>query len=52
MAAMRTRGVRFYEKGDCSTPVYRIAKLAGELVNLPAALLGRGHDMAAYLRRI
>jgi len=52
VAEIQTRGVRFCEKSNCAAPVYRIAKLAGELVNLPAALLNKGHDMAAYLKRI
>lgn len=51
VAAIHTRGVRFCEKGDCAAPVYRIAKLAGELINLPAALLNKGHDMAVYLKK-
>ena len=51
VAAVRTRGVRFCEKGDCAKPVYRIAKLAGELLNIFAALLNKGHDMAVYLER-
>ncbi|HUW25627.1 MAG TPA: class I SAM-dependent methyltransferase [Gallionella sp.] len=51
VAGIRTRGVRFCEKGDCATPVYRAAKLAGELLNPLAALLDKGGDMAVYLRR-
>ena len=51
VAAVRTRGVRFCEKGDCSKPVYRLAKIAGESLNLVAAALDKGHDMAVYLRR-
>ncbi len=51
VAAVRTRGVRFCEKGDCSKPVYRVAKIAGELLNAFAAGLNKGHDMAVYLRR-
>ena len=51
VVAIHTRGVRFCEKGDCPAPVYRIAKLAGELVNLPASLLNKGHDMAVYLKK-
>ncbi|MBI5437422.1 MAG: class I SAM-dependent methyltransferase [Nitrosomonadales bacterium] len=49
--AIHTRGVRFCEKGDCAGSVYRIAKLAGELVNLLAASLNKGHDMAVYLKK-
>ena len=51
VAAVRTRGVRFCEKGDCAKPAYRIAKLAGEFLNIFAALLNKGHDMAVYLKR-
>jgi SAM-dependent methyltransferase len=51
VAALRTRGVRFCEKGDCAGPVYRIAKLVGELVNIFAVMLDKGHDMAVYLKR-
>lgn len=51
MAAVRTRGVRFCEKGDCANPIYRSAKLAGELLNIFAVLLNKGHDMAVYLKR-
>jgi 2-polyprenyl-3-methyl-5-hydroxy-6-metoxy-1,4-benzoquinol methylase len=51
VADTRTRGVRFYEKGTCVQPVYRIAKLAGELLNIFAVWLDKGHDMAVYLKR-
>lgn len=51
VAAIRTRGVRFCEKGDCAAPVYSAAKLAGELMNPIAAVLDKGSDMAVYLRR-
>lgn len=51
VAAVRTRGVRFCEKEDCTKPVYRIAKLAAELLNVFAALLNKGHDVAVYLKR-
>jgi 2-polyprenyl-3-methyl-5-hydroxy-6-metoxy-1,4-benzoquinol methylase len=51
VAAVRTRGVRFCEKSDCSKPVYRLAKIAGESLNFLAAALDKGHDMAVYLKR-
>lgn len=51
VAAVRTRGVRFFEKGDCSKPVYRLAKIAGESLNFLAVALDKGHDMAVYLRK-
>jgi 2-polyprenyl-3-methyl-5-hydroxy-6-metoxy-1,4-benzoquinol methylase len=52
VAAIRTRGVRFCEKGDCATPIHRIAKLAAEFLNIFAALTNKGHDMAVYLKKI
>lgn len=51
VAAVRTRGVRFCEKSDCSKPAYRLAKIAGESLNFLAAALDKGHDMAVYLRK-
>jgi hypothetical protein len=48
---MQTRNVRFLERGDASGAAYVLAKLASELLNVPARLLGRGHDMLACLRR-
>lgn len=50
--AVDTRGVRFCEKEDCSKAVYRLAKLAGEMLNIFAAMANKGHDMAVYLRKI
>jgi SAM-dependent methyltransferase len=46
--AIETARVRFSEKGDA---LHALAKAAAELLNLPARLAGRGHDMTAYLRR-
>lgn len=51
VTAVHTRRVRFYEKGDCAMPLYHIAKLAGELLNVFAVLFDKGHDMAVYLKR-
>jgi SAM-dependent methyltransferase len=51
VATVHTRRVRFYEKGDCAMPLYRIAKLAGELLNGFAVLFDKGHDMAVYLKK-
>lgn len=51
VAAVCTRGVRFCEKSDCSKPVYRLAKIAGESLNFLAAALDKGHDMAVYFRK-
>lgn len=52
VAAAHTRGVRFCEKYNCAKPVYRVAKLLGESLNVFAGLFNKGHDMAVYLKRI
>jgi 2-polyprenyl-3-methyl-5-hydroxy-6-metoxy-1,4-benzoquinol methylase len=52
VADVRTRGVRFCDKGDCASPFYSLAKIAGELANPLAMLLDKGSDMAVYLRRL
>lgn len=52
VAAVHTRVVRFCEKGDCAPPVYRIAKLLGESLNVFAGLFNKGHDMAVYSKQI
>ena len=46
-----TARVKFHEKGDVSKLTYTLGKIAAELLNVPARLAGRGHDMLAYLRR-
>jgi hypothetical protein len=43
--------MRFYEKGDVHPLIYRLAKIASELLNLPSQLFGKGHDMLVCLRR-
>jgi ubiquinone/menaquinone biosynthesis C-methylase UbiE len=52
VADLHTARVRLVIKGKVSGPVYAAGKLAAELLNYPARLLGRGHDMIAYLRRV
>jgi 2-polyprenyl-3-methyl-5-hydroxy-6-metoxy-1,4-benzoquinol methylase len=47
-----TSRVKFREKGDVAHWRYVAGKLCAELLNLPARLTGRGHDMLAYLRRM
>ena len=47
---IETRNVRFFEKGERSPVIYAAAKIAAELLNAPARLLGKGHDMAVFLR--
>lgn len=46
-----TARVKFFDKGEVGRARYALAKLAAELMSLPARLAGRGHDMIAYLRR-
>ncbi len=48
---IETARVKFHEKGDVASVTYRLGKVAAELLNVPARLAGRGHDMLAYLRR-
>jgi 2-polyprenyl-3-methyl-5-hydroxy-6-metoxy-1,4-benzoquinol methylase len=45
-----TSRVKFHEKADTNRGLYTASKLAAELLNLPARILGKGHDMLAYLR--
>jgi len=49
---LETRHVRFTESYQTSQIVYRSMKVLGELLNGPARLLNRGHDMLAYLRKV
>lgn len=51
-ARIETRRFKFVDKGAVAPPLYRLAKMAGELLNVPAQLAGRGHDMVAYLKRL
>lgn len=51
-ARIETRRFKFVDKGDVSPPLYRLAKMTGELLSGPAQLAGRGHDMVAYLKRV
>ena len=46
-----TTRVRFVEEGAVPRWLYRLGKIAAEFSNLPARLLGTGHDMLVYLRR-
>ena len=50
-ALLKTRSVRFSDRGNSSEPVYTVLKIAAELLNPLAALLHKGSDMAMYLRR-
>ncbi len=48
---LETARVKFHERGDVAPALYAAGKIAAELLNLPARLAARGHDMLAYLRR-
>lgn len=48
---LETRSVRSYEKDDVPDAIYRLAKIVTEVLNVPARLLGHGHDMLALMRR-
>jgi 2-polyprenyl-3-methyl-5-hydroxy-6-metoxy-1,4-benzoquinol methylase len=50
--SLKTRSMRFYEKGEIHPLRYRLAKIASELLNLPSQLFGKGHDMQVFLRRL
>lgn len=50
-ALLKTRSVRFSDRGNSSEPLYSVLKIAAELLNPLAALLHKGSDMAMYLRR-
>ena len=46
-----TTRVRFVEERSAPRWLYRLSKIAAEFANLPARLLGTGHDMLVFLRR-
>jgi 2-polyprenyl-3-methyl-5-hydroxy-6-metoxy-1,4-benzoquinol methylase len=51
IARINTARVKFHDKATTSRPRYVAGKMLAELLNAPARLLDRGHDMVAYLRR-
>jgi SAM-dependent methyltransferase len=48
---LETRHVRLAEEGHARPFVHRLAKVAAGLLDAPARLVGKGHVLAAYLRR-
>ena len=50
VARIETSRVKFYEKDNVPRRRYVAAKLAAEMLNVPARLTNRGHDMLVYLR--
>jgi len=51
VARIQTARVKFHDRGEVPAWRYTPGKIAAELLNYPARLLGRGHDLLAYLRR-
>lgn len=51
VARLDTARVKFHDKGDTPRGLYVLGKIVAELLNLPARLAGRGHDLLAYLRK-
>jgi len=48
---IETARVKFDDRENTPRWRYTLGKLTAELLNLPARLAGRGHDMLAYLRK-
>ncbi len=44
-----TSSVKFYEKGEIPNSLYRIVKIFSELLNMPAYLFNKGHQMEVFL---
>jgi SAM-dependent methyltransferase len=51
LSSVETKSMRFYEREDVPLFVYRLFKGIAELLNLPARLFGKGHDMEVFLRK-
>lgn len=49
---LETSRVKFHERSEASKLSYLLGKVAAELLNVPARIMDRGHDMLAYLRRL
>ena len=47
---VNTHSVKFYEKDELPFILYRLIKIFTELLNLPANLLNKGHQMEVYLQ--
>ncbi len=51
VARLDTARVKFHDKENTPRLAYVAGKLLAELLNAPARIAGRGHDMLAYLRK-
>ncbi len=48
---IHTRCVKFFEKDTVNTTIkYKVLKILNELLNVPAQLLNKGHDMLVVLK--
>ena len=47
---INTRCVKFFEKDEIMPICYKSIKIITELLNFPAQLFGKGHDMLAVLQ--
>lgn len=51
MVKVSTYSVKFFEKNEVNLVTYRLMKILGEILNMPARWFDRGHQMEVYLRR-
>lgn len=51
VAKVVTYSVKFFEKNEVNPFIYRLMKVIGELLNLPATLFNKGHQMEVFLQR-
>jgi 2-polyprenyl-3-methyl-5-hydroxy-6-metoxy-1,4-benzoquinol methylase len=49
--SIKTSSMRFFEKGEVHPFLYRLAKGVSELLNVPAQVFHKGHDMQIFLQR-
>jgi len=49
--SIKTRCVKFFEKNDTTYIQYKLTKILTELLNFPAQLFGKGHDMLIICKR-
>lgn len=51
VARVDTHSVKLREQGETSKLAYRLIKIGTEMLNLPASLLDKGHQMEVYLQK-
>ena len=49
---IQTRSVSFLERDACHPVIYRTYKIISELIEAPSRLLGKGHDMLVFMRKV